>query len=517
MRATFMGFEAAKSAVFANQKSIDIVGNNLANLDTKGYTRQRVTRAAVSPSSFSTKVASSRLGLAGQGVVATGVSQMRDSFLDKCFREEYSKSSYHGQAAEILDSLQQALIDGNDLTDESGLQGAIQNIYKSLNDYMKDPTMDTEANIVMSAFKTATQVLQEFDKKLTVVADQQMTELKTSVDRANELMEQIAYLNKVIASDVTVTQNPENEYFRPNELLDRRNLLLDELSAYGDISVTELSNGMVNVSMGGHQVVKEGNYDGLVASPTSQNTLEIKWRSTGENITTKNGIFAAGLHFINGRGNNVQNSNEATQQGILYYRDRINTFASALAQIANSSIPEMDATTGKPQVDADGNIVYKTLLAAKGDDGKTDKRLPVTAGSISISDEWTTKGAGYFIFSKDSDVIDYAQKLSYNLLEGKHTFTSYGETFTGTFAEYQIDMLGRLGSDLAYHEGRQEATAMVADDFLDRRDSISGVNRDEETADMLKFQKSYEAAARMMTTLDDLLDIVINRMGRAGL
>jgi flagellar hook-associated protein 1 FlgK len=78
-------------------------------------------------------------------------------------------------------------------------------------------------------------------------------------------------------------------------------------------------------------------------------------------------------------------------------------------------------------------------------------------------------------------------------------------------------MLARLGADLKFHEGRHEAAATVADDFLERRDQIAGVSQDEETADMIRYQKSYEAAARLMTVLDDILDVLINRMGRVGL
>lgn len=103
------------------------------------------------------------------------------------------------------------------------------------------------------------------------------------------------------------------------------------------------------------------------------------------------------------------------------------------------------------------------------------------------------------------------------MVEKKLTFQSYGESFTGTFAEYNVEMLGRLGADLQYQEGRQEASATVADDFLERRDQIAGVSQDEETADMLRYQKSYEAAARLMTVLDEVLDVLINRMGRVGL
>ncbi len=161
MRPTFMGFETAKSAIFTNQKSLDIVGNNLSNVDTNGYTRQRVDRAAVAQSSFSTRIASNRTGLAGQGVEALGVSQTRDAFLDKCFRDEYAMASYHGQAADILSSIQNVLVDGKDITSASGIQGAIEQIYKSLNEYIKEPTLDSGANIVMSAFKNMCQVINQ--------------------------------------------------------------------------------------------------------------------------------------------------------------------------------------------------------------------------------------------------------------------------------------------------------------------------------------------------------------------
>ena len=79
MRPTVMGFETAKTSIFANQKSIDIVGNNLANLDTNGYTRQRVDRVSVVVASSAGRVSQNRVGLMGQGVEALGVSQLRES------------------------------------------------------------------------------------------------------------------------------------------------------------------------------------------------------------------------------------------------------------------------------------------------------------------------------------------------------------------------------------------------------------------------------------------------------
>lgn len=520
MRPTFMGFEAAKTAIYTNQKSLDITGNNLANLNTTGYTRQRVDRASIAPGAYTTKVASSRVSLMGQGVEAMGVSQTRDAFLDKRFRDEYTKTSYYGQAGNILSDIQSALVDGQDLKDESGMLGALKSIYDSLSDFTSNPTSDTEANIVLSSFRNITQVLQQIDARLTNVAKQHIADMTVTVDRTNELLQQIAHYNKMIGDDATVLTS-DSEYFRPNELLDQRNLLLDELSAYGDISVTELSNGKVNVTMGGKQVVNENEYDALtmlVNSDGRDQTVSLQWRSSGKPAGLTGGALMASVQYLNGRGHNVQNSTETPNQGILYYRDRIDTFASALTQMVNTSVPEYDPTTKMPKVDpVTGKIVYKTLLSAKKSDGKTDITEPITAANVSISDEWSNGGASYFIYNKDKNVSEYAQAISLQLTEGAYQFNSYGEVFVGSFSDYQADMLGRVATDLAFSSGRQEAAGAVADDFQDRRDAISGVSKDEETADMLKYQKSYEAAARLMTIMDDLLDVLINRMGRAGL
>ncbi|WP_458863321.1 flagellar hook-associated protein FlgK [Acidaminobacterium chupaoyuni] len=517
MRPTFMGFETAKSAIFANQKSLDIVGNNLTNIETNGYTRQRVERTSIAPSSFSTKIASGRVGLAGQGVEALGVSQLRDAFLDKCFRDEYATASYHTQAAGILNTIQNVLTDGKNITSASGLQGAIEEIYKGLQAYIKEPTLDSGANIVMSSFKNIAQVLNQLDEKLTTVAAQQVDDLQVTVNRTNEILAQIAHLNEQIGSDATVLANPKNEYFRANELLDQRNLLLDELSGYGDIKVTQLSNGVVDVALGGHEILKGTDYTPLTMYRGENGRVAVRYQDSGSNVSLGGGSILASLNFINGKGSNVQNNSDSPVQGIPYCRDRLDTFAGALAAVVNKSVPERDPVTNKPKTDANGSIIYKTLLSAKDINGATSAQLAVKASNISISDEWARSGPGYFIYSKNENVEDYAQKISAALMDTAHTFQSYGEKFAGSFSDYLVEFTAKIGSDLKFHTERQKATGAVADDYLSQRDAISGVSKDEEAADMLRFQKSYEAAARLMTTLDEVLDVLINRMGRVGL
>ncbi len=517
-RPTFMGFEMSKSAIFANQKSLDIVGNNLSNSNTVGYTRQRTERESVITSTLN-RVMVSNIGLAGQGVETTGITQVRDEFLDKRFRDEYATSSYHAQASNILSDVQAAMGDGQDITDETGLYGGLMRVYEALYDYIKEPTMQTEANIVQTAFENMAQVLHHMDAKLTNVSEQHIFDLGVSVGRVNEIAQQIAYINDQIASDAAVLTDPDNEHFGPNELLDQRNVLLDELASYGEISVTPRADGQVDVQFGKEPLIIGDDYDVLNLQVNSDQTVSVRLSTTGDIITTSDGILRASMDYLNGRGPNAQSENETLQQGIPYYRDQLDAFAAALAEVANTAIPEIDTTdpnNTKPLVDANGNIVYKTLLGAKGPDGTTNGNLPITASNLAISTEWLEEGPGYFIYDENTATEDYAQKLAYNLTEGTFTFTAYGQKYTGTFADFEINFVGDLAAEINFQSGRQSSTAAIADDLLDQRDSVSGVSQDEETADMLKYQKSYEAAARLMTALDELLDVIINQTGMVG-
>lgn len=513
-RPTFMGFESARSAIFANQKSLDIVGNNLANVNTAGYTRQSVDRASMVVPMYSAKNGTGNIGLAGQGVQSLGVSQTRDAMLDQRFRQEYSNSAYYAKSASILEEIQLALGDGYDITDESGLYGSMIQIYESLNTYMQDPTSESQANIVMSAFSNACQVLQQMSSNLTSVAVAATDDLKIDVNRVNEIAAQIAELNGIIEDDAA-SNYTTNNYFGPNELYDQRNLLLDELSAYGDITVTEHANGVIDVSLGGFTMVNGSDspeYLNLVVN--DDYSVSMNWVSTGESYQPSSGLLLGAIQIINGNGSNCTDATDEPYKGIPYYQSQIDTFASALADVANNTIPYIDED-GQPLTDNNGNIIYKQLIGAKLSNGNTSL-YGVDATNISISSDWITEGAGFFIFSTDEHVEDYAQQLALKLTEQSYTFKNGNETFEGTFFNFEVNFLANLATDISFNAGRQDAYALIANDLITQRDAVAGVSSDEETADMMIYQNSYNAASRMMTVFDELLDVIINNTGHAG-
>ena len=549
VRSTFFGFEASKSALFSNQKSLDIVGNNLANANTDGYTRQRVETTATTYSASINRIAVNSVGQAGAGVTTLGVSQVRDMFIDKNYRDELSDASYYSKQKDILTEVQSSLPD-SDVTSSAGLTGALESINSSLNGYIQNPTYESEANIVKSSFASMVQVLHDASNSLDEVESREKADLGTTVDRVNTILTDIQNYNKAISTEKNSLSTTDSAYFSPNELMDKQNLLLDELSKYTTIGVSKNADNTLNVSFvnaSGAQTTVVNGKD--TASTPLRLTLDsdnmsFALSSVGKDATTgaevlttddanKNYQFKAGtmkayVDVLTGTGANSGTTN--TTQGIPYYRTMLNAFAQQLVTITNNTVPDTTDSNGtiKTETKADGTTgtVFKGLLGAKADDGTISTTGTVTAANIAISSDWS-KDSGYFIFNKNDNVEDYAQLLASRLSGSAETTFSYGaktatdaagnaaysETFTGNFENYVINLTGKIGTDVSSATNSYTATNSVANDFLTQRESNSGVQRDEETANMLEYQKAYQASARMMTIMDDLLDTLINDLG----
>lgn len=524
VRSTFFGFEASKSALFANQKALDIVGNNLANANTDGYTRQRLETSPTSYSASSNRVASSRIGQAGAGVTTLGVSQIRDSFIDKNYRDELADSTYYKKAEDILTEIQNSIPDSEDITTGSGLTGGLESVYESLNSYIQNPTYESEANIVKSSFSSLAQVLHDVSSSLDQIESRETADLSTTVDRTNEILSDIQHYNQAIATEKNSLSTTDSAYFSPNELMDKQNLLLDELAQYTTISVSKNADSTLNVSFVGADGTQSTVVDGTDTS-SATGTLSLDTDTKAFSLKTADGTAKSDYQFeagtmkayadvLTGMGANSGTSN--TTQGIPYYRSMLDSFAQNLADVANSTIPDTTDDNGTIKEDGSGNIVYKQLLGAKQSDGTIDTSAAVTAANISISSDWS-KHSGYFIFNKNDNVEDYAQQLSSRLSGDGTTEFKYGgdskESFRGNFENYVTNLVGKIGTDVSSTTNSYTAKKAVADEFLTQRESNSGVQRDEETANMLEYQKAYQASARMMSVMDDILDTLINDLG----
>lgn len=514
MRPTFLGFETARKGLAVNQKGLDIVGHNLTNVHTAGYTRQRVDIYSISPNTARTRYATTTSEFAGQGVGMSGVSQVRDSFLDRRFRDEYSDVGYYDQVSAILEDIESAI---DEYDSDTGLKNAVKEISKALNEFSSNPDSKVHANVVSTAFKNIVQTLHQFDSKLNNVAQQQINDLGISVNNVNDIINKIVGLNKTISDDVGKSKQ-SSEYYGPNELLDERNLLLDELSRYGNISVKQKADGTVTVNMSGRNVVDGTKKETLNFHAHNDSTVSIDWHSDGKRFSSPTGSLQGCLDMINGRGPYAQNLNECNEKGVLYFKDKLNTFANTLVTTFNNIIPDVDKN-GDILKDTNGNVVYKELLGARTveKDGSVsvNNDVLVSASSISLSSEWQND-ANYVIFKIGDKDPKYINAMATALTSNKQDFLFSGSNTKMTFEEYVNDYVGACGSGKSFNVGRLDASAAIADDLLDRRDEVSAVSPDEETNNMMLYNKSYQAVARLMTSLDEALDILINRTGMVG-
>ncbi|MCI8622805.1 MAG: flagellar hook-associated protein FlgK [Provencibacterium sp.] len=533
MRPTFMGFETAKRGIMVSQKGLDVVGHNIMNMQTPGYTRQRVDVYAVATPTYASRYGSNKTWMAGQGVDSGGVSQIRDSFLDKRFREEYGDVGYYEVTAGILQDIESAIDEfGLNPDEENAMGNGLQNGLHQIVDAIKsmahlNADSTTHATIVYTSFHNMTQLLRQFDAKLNNVAEQAKYDLGIATNEVNGILQQIHELNENIAQDMAMTRSSNGEYYGPNELFDTRNLLLDQLAAYGNINVESHADGTVSVTMNGHPAVwtdqsygkflDQGfnladprGYEMLNLSRNSNGTVALNWQTDGERVDLLNGSLKGYLDMINGRGVNAHLTNEVTVEGVRFYKDKLNAFASTLADVVNNILPQ--TTT-----DADGNVTpvagrYLELLSSS--DG-----TPITAANICTSAAWDQDNS-MIIYEKGNLDNDYLMKMQEALETGTFTFKGTGEVsdglFTGTFYDFVQDYVTSQGAQTSFHLERLSATNEISLNILDQRDSISGVNQDEETVSMMAYQKMLQACSRLMTTMDEALDVLINRTGMVG-
>ena len=502
MRPTFLGFEASKSALYASQKALDITGNNLANISSEGYTRQRVDQVSVNYIKNSSRgYVNNRVSLAGEGTNVIGIGQTRDKQLDNAYRKQCGEIGGFSRKSQMLTDLEDVLqeFDLGDTGNGYGLRNAVSNLYNALQDFSSDAGSAIYASTAADAFDQISKTIRTMYTGLEETEDKYKEILQDDVFDVNDYFSKIASLNKEIKD--AVSSYDYTEQYGPNELLDQRNQLIDKLSAYGDVSVVNNSDGTVDIKFGGRYAVKGNTFDTINYKENLDGTVSVTWKSDSEPVSAGNGIIDSTVGILNGRGVNIKNSTESTEKGVLYYKDKLDAFATRLVAVCNNTIPD--------EVDEQGNVVsYKKLFGAEMPDGKVYNDMHVIAKNIWVSDE-LHNDINYLLNDNGSNINNsYILNLTAKLSNTKFDFDGY----YGTFEDFVNGYNTTLSGDLSYVNNCYDA-AVSAGNIVDKsRESVMGVSETEETTNMLTYNRAFQAASRMMTVMDDLLDVIINQM-----
>ena len=515
MRPTFLGFETQKRTLQVAQKSLDITGNNLSNTNTIGYTRQRVDLYAMYISgnqSLRWCSETNNLSLTGQGVNAYGVSQIRDVYIDKRFRENTALEAETEKTVEILTEVEDVL----DNFETDGLQYFTEQFFKALQDYSVEKPDSTEvATLACNTAINLCRLLNDYHTQLEQVEQTYVFELEDTVDYVNGLLEDMNTLNDRIRKELL--NYPEG--YGPNELYDQLNLYVDELANYGDIEVTKNSDGTFSIDMAGVRVL-----DGekLQTTPLIMEDYDdfgqaIIHFESGELLNCQSGLLKGYYNMLNGNGVYATGHQNA-EYGIAYFKSAVNEFAATIAKTFNTANGADDDSSRAMFVTEPADAVFTA-----GNIHVSEKWIqdPTMIGQVRTLDELT--GLYKYGFDEVTDELGNVSLQNTNVIYLLSQFENgdlkFGNAhdFQGDVYEYISFVSNRLAQTITYDQSRHDAAVTTVDSLLDARDEVSGVDMDEEGINMLNYQKWYSASSRMLTTLDECLDKLINGTGRVGL
>jgi flagellar hook-associated protein 1 FlgK len=452
--------EIGKSALFTAQQAISVAGHNVANVNTPGFSRQQVTVAENRPENGSP-------GQIGTGVHAESIRRAFDSFVEEQLLASRERLGEYTASSNALAGLEPLFGDANNL----GIGAGLNEFFSALQDVATNPN-DLSARTVF--LSKATALAGQFNQSAAALTDAQQSidhQIGQTITDVNRLTSQIAGLNEKIA-------NAESSGQQANDLRDERGVALADLAERVEISSIEDATGQVTVFAGRGQVLvdKDRTYQ-LVGVPDLSNNglLDVRYDAGAGPTTSLGPVIQSGR---------LKGLLDARDQTIPSLRASLDTLASELVTRVNQQHRLGFGLDGSTNQD---------FFAPTG----------TTASTIAVSLTNVRQVAASSTAAGVSG--NNANALSLAGLRNAD-FASFGNV---TFQEYYSTIAGNFGSTVQGVQSNLQAQQVLHDQLTSQRASVSGVSMDEELANLLQYQRSFEAASRMITTADQLFQDIL--------
>jgi flagellar hook-associated protein 1 FlgK len=432
---TLQGLQTALSGLIASQEAIDTTGHNIDNAETPGYSRQ--TAVLQTNPSLPIAAMSPLTGMGGQlgtGVSVATITRIRNVYLDAQYR---TQNASLGAASTETEELQQAQ-SAYDEPSSSGLSSQLSAFWSAWGSLANSPTSEAAREGVVSTGTQLATTLNQLSTQLSTIAAQTTQQYNAITGPTGEVQDdanQIAQLNHQIKLSEEAGQ-------QPNDLLDRRDLLLDKLSSLGNVTVTKAADGTDTVNFGD------------AAKPLVEGAT-VTWP---QELTPAAGGQLGALLKLSGPTGQLAS-----------YQTTLNEVATQLAGSVNALHTSTPFFSG------------------------------ATAATIAVAvkpAEVQTSGGG-----KGGNEV--AQAIA--ALRG------------GTAERSYTGLVAQVGADVRTAQDDQTTAQAVVGSISNQRQSVSGVSLDEEMTNLIGFQRGYEASARTMTAMDQMLETLISHTGIAGL
>ena len=623
MGSTFSGIELGKRSIMANSDAITTAGHNISNANTEGYSRQRVQIRAFDPLYKPDLTRAERPGMIGQGVDIESINRVRDELLDQRIVGQANLEGYWDTRSKYYMMLEQIYNEPDDVSIRSNMD----KFWEAWQELSIHPENQASRQAVVTRGETLTDSIKQRWESLSGVGNLINGDIKATVQQVNNYAKQIAELNEEIVHSKALGDNP-------NDLLDRRDLLVDKLSKLINITTDQRDSDEFMVHVDG-KVLVQGSVAreiGFASRDDDTGYQKLIWNDTGLDAYFRGGQLGA---LVELRDVDVRNEIQSLNTLTMNFSDLVNDIHRNGVGANNVTgldffvqHPFVENTNGNFDRDGDGyldtsyvfrftgsnaldmqqQVGIEGVMTFSGTDGYVDvpyyhtdtvetviARInnstsevkayldknnhlvlkATTAQDISNPDFVIrhVEDSGYFLSGYSGilrgngaeNAYDFAQADSVNALTANTQFavapyfnpSAYieinseikndvmcvaagypdvnGHNPAGdgraaveiasirntavmvgsmkTFDDYFADTVTNVGLKGEQAETNLLTQTAIMDDLRNMRDSISGVNIDEELAEIMKFQHGYNAAAKFITVWDSLIDTIINRLG----
>lgn len=453
----------ALSALLSHQQSVQVNEHNVANVNTPGYRRQSAVLSAGPAVTLSNSYYGTGIGQMGSGVYVSQIQRFAIDFYDSRYRAEKQESMKWSTERNILRLMESVMAE----TSTDGMLPKLDAFFKGWQALADNPTDMSVRRELLDSAKALASAINSRSIQIESIRSEQDLAIKQRVQEINQLSSQIAGLNREIARVFSVGDSP-------NDLLDARDSALDRLSELAGAASFRQENGEILVSIAGHILVGgQESYDlSTEMDPTNESLSKIVW-ADGKQLIPSTGELAG---LLEARDIVINKQRAGLNQLSSTLRDSVNA-------IHNTGFG-LDGTTGENffvGIDA-GSLKVNSLLNS--------------VEKIGASSQLNEPG--------NNEIAQALFKL--------RTSTAMS-TNTATFNQFYNDLVSSLGLSVKRATINANDRELVSQALSMQRESVSGVSLNEEAANIVKSQKAYEAAARLMSTIDSMLDTVINRMG----
>ncbi len=450
-------FETARRSLFAQRDAMDVTAHNIANAGTTGYTRQRAELTTTVP-------LPDRVGLLGTGVEMSSVSRLREKFIDTQYRTTNQQLNNASMQSRIFSQIEAVVNEPS----ENGLQSMMQGFSKAWQSLASTPEDMGARQIVLQSATTLSNGIQQLYSGMNQLRNDMKDEVSANVEKINALSREIADFNEKI---MTAT----NSKMSANDLMDSRDIKIDELSKIANIRVAEDSKGSMNISVGGVSIVNQTDTIPLEVKDNVTSLL-IQTVSSGNPAQVTGGELGGMLQQYNTTIPGYQSSIDQLAQSIMSSVNSLHRAGFGLK--TNPSDPA--APTGTNFFTSYGNGVLTVNAALSNNPSLIAASATGAAGDNAQA-------------NKLANVFDAP-----TMNGGTESQNQFYAAFTS-----------KIGTDSGTAIREETNQQLILTQIANQRNSFSGVSLDEEMTNMIKFQRAYDASAKLVKTVDDMMITIL--------